>query len=419
LDLNDMIDTTGSIAGRGQIDLGSGTLRAGQDDGTAAFSGLIVGPGTLFKFGTGMWTLTANNTYSGLTTVSAGTLVVNGSQPQSPVVVNGTATLMGDGVVGNLQVFGSLRPGASPGVLTSSNVAFSATGDYFVELNGHTPGTGYDQLNVRGTNQLGGSTLHVSIGGGFAPFEGEEFVILNNDGSEAIVNTFAGLANGATSHGQQSGIPHSLLDAFGNDVVLTLTNAATRFVSATVSGGNGDGNIDVNECNFIDVVITNRTGAPLPASPAPAVPRTPASRHLRQRRLSGDGGCARGTNTTPFQFSVGPGFLCGTNIDFELVVQTPANGTFAIPFSLPSGSAGPAVRFNNNSVTAIPDNGSVDVPIMVAGLTTPIQRVTVSLHSTPTTDSDLDMSLIGPDGTTVNLSSNKRHGLGLRNGLPG
>src|SRR6185369_15950362 len=95
----------------------------------------------------------------------------------------------------------------------------------------------------------------------------------------------------------------------------------------------------------------------------------------------------------------------GTNVDFELIVQTPADGVFSIPFSLPSGSAGTAVRFNNSVVTAIPDNGVVDIPIVVSGITTPIKRVSVALHITHTADSDLDISLIGPDGTTVNLSS--------------
>src|SRR6266581_4429544 len=160
LDMNDQIDTTGSIGGSGRIDLGAGILEAGADNGSSTFTGLILGTGPLFKFGTGAWTLAGNNTYSGLTTVSAGTLVVNGSQPQSDVTVNGTATLQGSGVVGDLTVFGSVAPGSSPGLLTSSNVVFrSSASDYFVELNGVTPGSGYDQLKARGGVTLSNATL--------------------------------------------------------------------------------------------------------------------------------------------------------------------------------------------------------------------------------------------------------------------
>ena len=407
LDMNDMIDTTGAIGGPGRIDLGSGggaTLRAGADNGSTTFSGLILGTGNLFKFGTGTWTLSGNNTYSAQTTVSAGTLVVNGSQPQSPVTVNPTATLMGTGVVGNLHLFGNLRPGSSPGILTSSNVLFDVGGDYFVELNGPAPGTGYDQLNVRGTNQLGGAALHLSVG--FAPFEGEEFVIINNDGSEAIQGTFAGLPNNSiiTVNSLQFSIRYSAI--FENDVVLKVTNTAARLVSATVSGGNGDGNIDINECNLINVAITNVTGGTLSGVIGTLVPKTPGiSVTVGTSTYPTMAAGRRGTNTTPFQFSVGPGFVCGTNVDFELVVSTPANGTFSIPISLASGAAGTALSFNNNTVTAIPDNSSIDIPINVAGITTAIKRVTVSLHITHTADSDLDISLIGPDGTTVDLSS--------------
>src|SRR5206468_11414649 len=88
-----------------------------------------------------------------------------------------------------------------------------------------------------------------------------------------------------------------------------------------------------------------------------------------------------------------------------LVVTTPANGSFTIPVSLPSGGARTPVRFDNNLVTIIPDANSVDIPIVVSGVTTPIKRVTVALHITHSADSDLDISLIGPDGTTVDLSS--------------
>ncbi len=47
----------------------------------------------------------------------------------------------------------------------------------------------------------------------------------------------------------------------------------------------------------------------------------------------------------------------------------------------------------------------MDKTFVVSGITTPLKKVVVSLHITHTADSDLDISLIGPDGTTVNLSS--------------
>jgi autotransporter-associated beta strand protein len=402
-DLNDLTETVGSISGSGRIDLGSGLLGISGGASTT-YAGLIVGTGGISKTGLGILTLTANNTYSGQTLIADGTLRVNGSQPQSRVVVNNNGTLAGDGVVGDVSASGNIAPGASPAVLTSSNLAFTATADFFVELNGPTPGTGYDQLNVRGTNQLGGATLHVSVG--FPPGEGDQFTIINNDGSEAIVGTFAGLPNGSvfTADGLQFRILYS--DIFLNDVILIVTNTALKATNVTVAAGNGNRAVDPNECNelFIPLrnssagLVTNVSGLLSTETPGVIItqpfsqyPNIPAS--------------ATRTNTLPFQFYTTPAFVCGTNIDFVLTVTTATNGAFQVRFSLPSGSPGANQRFNNSTVLAIPDAATLNSTINVAGITTPIKRVQVLLHITHTADSDLDISLIGPDGTTVILSS--------------
>jgi hypothetical protein len=77
-----------------------------------------------------------------------------------------------------------------------------------------------------------------------------------------------------------------------------------------------------------------------------------------------------------------------------------------IPFSLSSGTAGSPVQFNSTDVPkAIPDLSTVDSLLTVSGVTAAVARVTVTLYLTHTYDSDLNISLIGPDSTTVLLSS--------------
>jgi len=219
-DLNNESETTGSLGGAGQISLGAGALRTGADNGSSTFSGLITGTGPVFKLGTGTWTLEGNNTCTGNTTVSAGTLLVNGSQPGSAVTVHGSARLGGDGVTGNLVVFGELRPGSSPAVLTTGNLVFnSSAADFHVELNGTTPGPGYDQVQALGTVTLGSATLHPALG--FTPASNSSFTIIDNDGSDPVANTFSGLAEGATL--TIDGVPFqiSYTGGTGNDVTLT------------------------------------------------------------------------------------------------------------------------------------------------------------------------------------------------------
>ncbi len=87
-ELNSVSDTVGSITGRGEVTLGSGTLGAGSDDSSFTWDGSISGSGGVTKHGTGTMTLTGTNSYMGTTEVVNGTLLVNGYQPQSPVQVD-------------------------------------------------------------------------------------------------------------------------------------------------------------------------------------------------------------------------------------------------------------------------------------------------------------------------------------------
>jgi autotransporter-associated beta strand protein len=92
LDLNGADETIGSLAGGGvtggNVTLGAATLTAGGNNTSTTYSGTLSGTGGLVKAGTGTLILAGANTYSGDTTVSAGTLGVAGG--------NG----VGDGIIG-------------------------------------------------------------------------------------------------------------------------------------------------------------------------------------------------------------------------------------------------------------------------------------------------------------------------------
>ncbi|MBW0167484.1 MAG: CHAT domain-containing protein [Vulcanococcus sp.] len=85
--INEAIDLTGSVA----IPSGS-TLTLGGNDGGTIF-GVISGSGGLVKVGSGVWELTASNTYSGSTQVNNGYLLVSGSGPTSAVCNGGSSNL--------------------------------------------------------------------------------------------------------------------------------------------------------------------------------------------------------------------------------------------------------------------------------------------------------------------------------------
>jgi fibronectin-binding autotransporter adhesin len=160
----------GGLTGDGTVRLGlagpslpSQKLTIGVANASSTFSGSIVnGTATtapLEKVGTGTIRFTGTNTYTGTTTVSAGTLAINGNNSAATgvVTVASGATLVGSGTIGGQIIVssgGTLAPGNSPGLLTANNGVSLATGSTFQwELINSTTdgrGTNYDAVNVTG-----------------------------------------------------------------------------------------------------------------------------------------------------------------------------------------------------------------------------------------------------------------------------
>jgi autotransporter-associated beta strand protein len=411
-DMDGYADAIGSLVGNGRVDLGSATMNIGFDNTTAVFDGTISGTGGLNKFTgtTGTQTLNGHNTYTGTTTINGGTLLVNGQQQQSSVVIGAAGTIGGNGRVGSIQNNGTISPGGSPGTLYCDDVAFGPGSAFNIEINGSSSfGAGFDSLIVFGTNLLDG-TVHLSVGNGFSPAEGERFTILESGNfSSTTVGTFQGLPNNSviTNGIHQFHVRYNEGDS-DNDVVLIYTNPPLDVISTQVISGNGNSVLDPSECNTIYLVVTNISGLPMTGVSAvlsandlslPSVVVTQPESAYPNIPVKG-----RGTNLIPFQVSTLPSFVCGDEVELKLTLKTDA-GNFASVFKLPSGFLGTPARFNNNANFAIPDSGSVTSSVNVAGITTPLQKLTVSLHLTHTTDEDLDISLIAPDGTTINLST--------------
>lgn len=221
-------------------------LSVGNNDSSQTYSGILSGAGSILKIGSGTQTLDGNNTYIGSTTVMAGKLLIDGTTTgQGDYSV--AATLGGSGAIGlgsgkklAIASGGHLAPGTTTGILgisgtqTGTPSAGAATanlvsGSFFdVDIAGTSVGGGYDQLSVAGTIDLGGATLNVNRT--LALDAGQFFTIILNDGmasGDAVLNTFAGLAEGATvlthngfdlkiTYTAEANAP----SAIGNDVML-------------------------------------------------------------------------------------------------------------------------------------------------------------------------------------------------------
>ena len=194
--------------------------------GALAIASVISGGFALNKAGSGTETLTAANTFTGGTTLSAGMLYVNnasGSGTGTGAVIVSGGTLAGTGgISGSLTVSsgGTFDPGVGgPSSFASGSFSIASGGTFNVDINSSTAGSGYDQLNVTGAVDLTGSSLHLN--GTRTSNGGDTIVLINNDGADAVTGTFNGLAEGALVSLNGVNYNISYHGGTGNDVVLT------------------------------------------------------------------------------------------------------------------------------------------------------------------------------------------------------
>lgn len=196
----------GSLQGAGDVLLGSKQLTLGGLSGSQLIEGMIQdggdGGGTggkLVKTGTGTLTLSGTSTYTGGTSVEAGTLVVGVGGVGSilgPVEVKSGARLGGTGAIGgNVTVNAGATHGAGNSVGTQTiNGNYANHGVFEVEA---TP-SGTDRLNVNGTVDISGAALNLLLSpptsAAWNVLNGP-FVLIANDGTEAVAGTFASVGD--------------------------------------------------------------------------------------------------------------------------------------------------------------------------------------------------------------------------------
>ncbi len=175
--LNNLNNAAGSIAGGGttggNIELGSGALSVGNNNGTnTSYGGVISGTGSFTKTGNSIQTLTGANTYTGTTTVNGGSLLVNGSTTvQSAITVAGGATLGGSGnAAGSVALNGAISPGgaaSTTGTFNTGAVTFGAGSSYLCEVS-NVSGTqggssGWDFLNANGAINVATGPITINL----------------------------------------------------------------------------------------------------------------------------------------------------------------------------------------------------------------------------------------------------------------
>ncbi|MEI6084606.1 MAG: putative Ig domain-containing protein [Verrucomicrobiota bacterium] len=158
--------------------------------------------------------------------------------------------------------------------------------------------------------------------------------------------------------------------------------------TSTVSGGNGNGSIDPNECNSIDVTITNIFALPIPGPiTATLAALTPGVLVVQPTSSfpAVPGNSAVANDPPSFQVVTTPLFPCGSTASFQLTLRIPGQGDVATSFSITSTTcvpgAGPCFPIPEVCVATALDFGTIPV----GGVSQPLSLVLTNCGTLPLT----------------------------------
>lgn len=243
--------------------VGLSTLGIDVAAGSVSYTGLITGNLELTKLGAGTQELTTANTYTGATTVSAGTLqvsnLIGSATGTGAVTVGASGTVKGNGTIaGDVAVSGQVAPGLTIGTLTiNGDVAFSAGSTLRIDVN-NAGAPKQDLLSIAGSLAATSATIDFDVTGSlvdpvyvFATYTGSAptgFTAVDvpagyvvdydyNGNSIALVNAYLGWA---ADNGLTTGVNDGKLQDADNDGVLNVVEFAT---DGDPLSGEGNGKI--------------------------------------------------------------------------------------------------------------------------------------------------------------------------------
>ncbi|MEA2572458.1 MAG: hypothetical protein QOI24_4459 [Acidobacteriota bacterium] len=233
----------------GNFDVNGKTVTVAAD-----FHGAVTGSGHLLNSFSNT-RFFANSTFNGTFSDSAG----GGCSGSTSFFANFPSTtfdiscvVVTDSTLGNVTSRASFSPASqssATAIATTGNIVFTNEGypldmarPFTIDLRGATPGSGYDQLKVNGTVATQNAYLTVNVGGGFTPAPGQQFVIIDNDGSDAVSGNFNSFCfgcfgtqytEGATITTGGFSFRISYHGGTGNDVVLTAIATSSTTVTSS------------------------------------------------------------------------------------------------------------------------------------------------------------------------------------------
>ena len=260
---------------------GQAALNINVDGGSSRIaSGVIAGVGGINKTGLGTLTLSAANTYTGLTTVSAGELLITGSilgdaTVNANTILGGTGDGITTGIIGgNVVNNGIVRTNDTTGSHLSIQGTYTQTGT--ASFLAKASPLAFDYLAVTGDATVTDSILNILVQQGMYPTAGITYPILT---AANIIGDFLPPVNFSPTGGTVPDVTLAIAKV-GNEYRLTVSGIEHTYDSmttvnatqlATASAPMTLTNAEITSDTTIAVPITLETGGAFEVGEAAAV----------------------------------------------------------------------------------------------------------------------------------------------------